>query len=278
MKIPRNVHEAARNSKFQTGLDLLLDGKHRDSISYFDQAIREYPYNAAAWCWRGRAMFSIDNLEECIVSYDNGIKLQPQYGGRYREGLTLEKESNFQSFVHYFSKGVDVPAPHMESWYRAGVGMCILGNTQRALHCFDMVIKIEPKHFEAWCHRGGLLGISGWHQRPKLLICPPQVKEAIAAYDRALAIRRDPIALVNRGRVMIRGARRKAAFESFDQATTMEPKYGDAWLHKGILLVRMRKRREADECFKKALGLYPNYAKEYARDIDEWRPGPFEWD
>jgi tetratricopeptide (TPR) repeat protein len=279
-KIPFESVSAAKKSKFDVGLQLLIKGDYQEAIAIFDEVIKSIPYHAHAWFLRGEALVFMRVYEECITCFDSALKFNPNYAcPGYRRGLDFEKEiDNLYGIVNSFSETIKVKSNDARLWYNKGVLMCVLGEIEEALGCIEQVIKICPDYFEAWCHRGGLLGISGWHKKNAPLFVPQQLKDAINAYDRALKIRLDPTALVNRGLVMINAGQFKNAIGSFDEAIRIKPDYGDAWLQKGMILVRMKKRKEADECFERAIKIQPEYINEYHSIIDEWRPGPLEWD
>ncbi len=242
--------------------------------------LNKIPYHAHAWFLRGEALVFMKMYEDCITCFDKALKFHPRYAcPGYRRGLDFEKEiDNLCGVVNTFSEAIKVKPNDAKLWYSKGVITCVLGKIQEALRCFEQVIKIRPDYFEAWCHKGGLLGISGWRKKNVPLFVPQRLKDAINAYDQALKIRLDQTALVNRGLVMINAGQFKNAIDSFNEAIRIKPAYGDAWLQKGIILARRKKRKEADECFERAIQIQPENINEYHTIIDEWRPGPIEWD
>jgi len=283
MKVPNEVVTAGRNSIFETGSKMMINGQYLDAIQLFDEAIGIIPYHARAWYAKGECLLYLKQYEKSIICFDNALRFDPGYqeaGFRENPGFPKELE-NLKRLVVHLNESVKIEPNNAELLYNRGVMMRVLGKINEALDSFEQVIKIKPDSFDAWSYKGGLLGIAGWHERDPLLprvVVPQQLNDAIKAYDQALKIKRDQVALLNSGVVMVRAGQRNHALKSFDEAIRMSPEYGDAWVQKGVLLVKMKKREEADKCFERALQINPEYFMYYGTYIEEYRPSPLTWD
>ena len=101
-----------------------------------------------------------------------------------------------------------------------------------------------------WSDRGGSLGALG------------RFEEAIACFDRALAIDpQDATVWSNKGAVLVELRQNEDAIICFDKAIAIEPDDALAWLNKAIALVELGRRPEAMDCYDRALALDPQYVE-----------------
>ncbi len=88
-----------------------------------------------------------------------------------------------------------------------------------------------------------------------------RLEEALAAYDRALAFMPDlSIAWNNRGNVLQDLHRPEEALASYDRALSFLPDYAEALNHRGNALRVLKRPEEALASFRRALALRPNLA------------------
>jgi tetratricopeptide (TPR) repeat protein len=100
-----------------------------------------------------------------------------------------------------------------------------------------------------WCRKGDILATLG-HQ-----------EEAIACYDRALAIApRFVAAWSNKGRCLADQGLREEALACYDQALALDPRSMNAWNNKGTFLAKCERWEEAIVCYDRSLALYANAA------------------
>ena len=85
--------------------------------------------------------------------------------------------------------------------------------------------------------------------------------EALESYDRALALGPDyPAALNNRGNTLRQLARFDEALDSYDRALALKPDYAAALNNRGLALQQLGRFAEALESCDRALGVRPHYA------------------
>jgi Tfp pilus assembly protein PilF len=85
--------------------------------------------------------------------------------------------------------------------------------------------------------------------------------EAIATFDRALAMRpRDPVALNNRGVALNALGRHAESIASYDKALALESEYVFAHYNRGRALEELERYVEAVACYDKVLALDPRHA------------------
>lgn len=67
------------------------------SQSYYDDLVREDPYNATAWCIRGMYYNDANNqYNTALECYGRALELDPEYGmAWYLKGITLQNMEAF---------------------------------------------------------------------------------------------------------------------------------------------------------------------------------------
>ena len=87
-------------------------------------------------------------------------------------------------------------------------------------------------------------------------------EEALASYDRALALRPDYAeALSNRGNVLRELMRFEEALESYDRALAVRPDYAEALSNRGVTLQELMRFEEALASYQKAIALRPDFGE-----------------
>ena len=85
-----------------------------------------------------------------------------------------------------------------------------------------------------------------------------RLQEALASFDRLLAIRPDQVdALINRGICLAGLGRRAEALASFDSALAVEPGNAGVLLNRGVVLAELNRPQDALASYAKALAIQP---------------------
>ncbi len=112
------------------------------------------------------------------------------------------------------------------------------------------ILGVRPDYFDA-LH---LIAVINARQR--------RLDEALASYDRALAVQRDHAgALCNRGATLHELERFDEALASYDRALAARPDYAEALFNRGITLQELGRFEEALASYDRALLLRPTYAE-----------------
>ena len=140
----------------------------------------------------------------------------------------------------------------MTSAFQQALSFHRTGDLASAERLYTQVEARDPADFTVRLLLGGLQLQQG------------RAAEALASFDRALAINPDlPDALVARGEVL-RGFRRFGeARESYDRAIALRPQQAELFYHRGILCLELQRREEALADFDRALALKGEY-------LDAW--------
>jgi predicted O-linked N-acetylglucosamine transferase (SPINDLY family) len=96
------------------------------------------------------------------------------------------------------------------------------------------------------------------YNRGNTLLSLNRPEEALASFDRAIAIKPDYAEMLyNRGNTLLSLKRPEEALASFDRATAIKPDYAEAFYARGALLVSLKRPVEALASFDKALAINP---------------------
>jgi len=89
-----------------------------------------------------------------------------------------------------------------------------------------------------------------------------RLEDAIASYDRAIALRADLTAAhANRGNALAALGRHEAAVDSFDRALASKPDFAEIHLNRGNSLARLRRHDQALASYERALAIRPDMAE-----------------
>ncbi len=117
------------------------------------------------------------------------------------------------------------------------------------MHGLERALALQPNHAGALVNTGNVLSLMG------------RLPEAIAAYDRALAVRPDAESLVNRGYALQSLNRPAEALASFERALTLEPRNIQALYRRGVVLNELGRTDEALAAYDQVLALAPGHVE-----------------
>ena len=113
----------------------------------------------------------------------------------------------------------------------------------------EQALALQPNHAGALVNYGNVLSLMG------------RCEEAVAAYDRALAMRPDAESFVNRGLALQSLNRPAEALASFERALALEPRNIQALYRRGVVLNELGHTDEALAAYDKVLTLAPDHVE-----------------
>ncbi|NEQ69757.1 MAG: CHAT domain-containing protein [Symploca sp. SIO2D2] len=198
--------------------------QYGEALASFDQVIKLQPDFYPAWYSRGDVLNTLGQINEVLASFDQVIKLQPDYyQAWYNRGNVLRELGQYQEALASYDQAIKLQPDYYQAWYNRGNVLRELGQYQEALASFDQVIKLRPDEHLAWGNRGFVLEDLGQYQ------------EALASYDQAIKLRPDEhLAWGNRGNVLRELGQYQEALASYDQTLKLQPDFYQAWANRGI--------------------------------------------
>ena len=147
---------------FELGNLLYSGQEYEAAISSYDQAIKIQPDYHYAWYGRGIALRKLGRLEEAISSYDQAIKIQPDdHEAWYGRGIALRKLGRLEEAISSYDQAIKIQPDDHEAWYGRGIALANLGRLKEAISSYDQAIKIQPDDHEAWYNKAGCYALHG---------------------------------------------------------------------------------------------------------------------
>ena len=137
--------------------------------------------------------------------------------------------------------------------HRQGIAYAQQNRFEDARREIAAALALQPGNHDALVNYGNVLNLLSRHD------------EALAAYDRALAIRPDADTVSNRGNVLQILARHAEALASYDRALALAPRHANALFNRGNALYALARPAEALASYDAALAVAPNHAEAWFR-------------
>jgi len=161
----------------QSGNRHFQQGKYKDAIASYSEAIGLNPKFAEAYNNRGNAKFSLGQYEPAVADYDKAIDLNSQYAQAHNNrGTAKVNLGQYEQAVVDFDKAISLNLQYAQAYYNRGTAKVALGQYEEAIADFDKAISLSPQDAEAYCNRGTAKVALG------------QYEEAIADFDKAISL------------------------------------------------------------------------------------------
>jgi tetratricopeptide (TPR) repeat protein len=198
---------------------------------------------------RAQALHQAGRLEEARALYEQGLAADP----RHAEALHLLGYLWFQKgdaarALDLIGRAVALQPANPGYRYNRALILKETGRLEDAAADFREVARLQPADADAWSDLGEALLALG---RPN---------EALAAWDRALALRPTPDLHANRGVALRQLGRLGEALAAQDRALALNPADAEAWSNRGNVLKDLGRLDEALASFDRALGVRPAMA------------------
>jgi tetratricopeptide (TPR) repeat protein len=221
--------------------------RYRQSVAWFDKALRLSVQGPEAHAGRGLALQSLGRFREAICAYEEALKLNKDDPVTlYNRGVALQTLGDNGRALQSYDLALAQRPDYLSALVRRSAVLGTLGQVDAALATTDEIFRIEPNHPESWCRRGNLLQRL---DRPA---------EAILCYDKALAVRPElAAALINRAVALKALQRLDEALADVTAALSLVPKDADALLVRGNILQDLGNEGDAQRAYRQALKIRP---------------------
>jgi tetratricopeptide (TPR) repeat protein len=196
--------------------------------------------DVAAWVGEGVAFALTNRTDEALNAYDQALAIDPNCAVAWvGKGSVLRKWGQYASENPEFYGDRDKPGKALKLY-------------QEALDAHDRALAINPNEAAAWVGKGDVLRewarlddpYGRFHGDKGEML--KHYEEAMAAYDRALAIQPNRLnAWLGKGRTLFELSRYEEALAAYDRALAIEPKEASAWSEKSSVLDQLGRHAEA---------------------------------
>ncbi len=210
--------DLAARAYFSVGYLLSQQGKPKDAIAAYDQAIRLKPDYAEAYSNRGSVKGDhLGRHEDAIADYNQAIYLKPDLAEAYNNrGLVQSELGRHEDAIADYDEAIRLKPDYAEAYFNRGNTKIALRQHDAAIADYDEAIRLKPDLAEAYTSRGTA--------KNKL----DHNEAAIADYDKAIRLKPDYAeAYFNRGNTKGKLGRIDEARQDFEKARDLARKAGD---------------------------------------------------
>jgi tetratricopeptide (TPR) repeat protein len=199
------------------GTTLLNQGRSEEALQVFDKAVQLRPDDADLWRNLGDALVERQRPQDAILSYQHALKLNPRHLDAARKaGILLHQEARHEEALSCFNLSEELEGDHLPTFRWRALALSSLQRFEEALADNIRAHTLDP-------------GADSCENTGNVLRALSRHDEAIAWYDRALALRPDSaIALDNKAVALAELHRFDEAVAANRQAIAADPGYAVA--------------------------------------------------
>lgn len=168
--------------------------------------------------------------------------------GLVARGKALAAQKEFAEAVSFFKRATELAPRLFAAWANLGRAYYEIGRYEPASDTDDRALAIDAKQAWVWNNKG--LALRALHR----------TREALVAYDHALALGETAKRWTNKGNALHDLKCIEEALTAYDHALEHDPSFAPAWSNKGLALYDLRSYKEALVACEQALTLDPSSA------------------
>ena len=266
---------------YLTGLINVSLGRDTAALPFYDRALALKPDYADAIEARARLLQRAGRLDEAVAAYEALSPFKPAAALSAKAAILLDLDRAGEAFEAYHALTYADPGD-ATAWYNCGAILAARGEQAAAYEYFQQALERDPGYGKALYGAAAALQKLGrpeealdacdkapadfdaWFLRGNILYSLARAPEALAAFDKALALKPgDPGALCNRGETLRQLARFPEAAAMFDEVLAQNPRSVEALLGRGIIEFKNARTEAALLYFNTALEADPACATAY---------------
>lgn len=242
---------------------LLRDGRYREAVDAYRQAIAERPVDPAPVKGLAEAYEKLGESDAARVSYEQAIKLEPNSAElRVKLASTLADEGANADAEASYRQAIALRPDYLKAHARLGYLLDDLGR------------KAEARAEYAWVERAYQQALTTapsddpdlWDDFGRVLTACERPDDATRAYTRAVDLYkkrlegspRDPDLFAGLGFVLDELGQSQQAADAYKHAIDLRPNDGVAVFNRGVVLEHLGAYQEAVDAYRRAVELSPN--------------------
>jgi len=242
-------HPHSPRARYNFGVLLVQQGRLREAIGQYEQALRIKPDYAEVHYNLGVALVQLGRLPEAIGQYEQALRIKPDFAEAHNNlGLALMGQGRLLEAIAHYELSLRIKPDDAEAHYNLGLALMGQGRLPEAIHHYEQSLRIKPDDAEAHNNLGNALLHAG------------KVPEAIGHYEQALRIKPDfAEAHNNLGLALVQLGRLPEAMEHWEQALRIKPDYAEAHYNLGVAFEQAGRVQEAIGHYEQALRIKPDF-------------------
>jgi predicted O-linked N-acetylglucosamine transferase (SPINDLY family) len=224
--------------------------RYEEALASFDRALAANPAYARAHNNRGNVLRDLGRLDEALKSFDGALSLNPDYAeALVNRGNVLRDLKRHDDACASYGAALSLRPDWPPALNNRGLALMDLDRHDDALKDFARAATARPDDADAHFHHGNALLRLNRHAL------------ALGDYERAIALApRHAKAWNNRGNVLLFLRQPDAALASYGCALSLEPDNPEFLCNRGYALEALGRRREALADYTRASTLKPGYS------------------
>ena len=162
---------ALSKQKFDEGFKFFLDGKFREAISFFNEALKLNPNNESAYNVRGWSRRNLKELYNAISDFKKAIELEPDNANHYDGlGCVYNDLGEHRKAVSVLSNALQLDPNNQYVLEKLGAAYMCLKQYKQAISYCDKSIQINPNDSNypwAYVTRGKCYEALGEHDKAR---------------------------------------------------------------------------------------------------------------
>ncbi len=120
-------------------------GQQQDAVASFDNAIRLKPDYADAYSNRGNALKALDQLHEALADYDHAIALKPDLADAwFNRGNALRELGQLETAIVSFDRAIALNPDRAAAWWNKALALLSLGDFAQGWPLYEWRWQTEP--------------------------------------------------------------------------------------------------------------------------------------
>jgi tetratricopeptide (TPR) repeat protein len=137
-------------------------GESQKALDRFDLALRAKPDHVPSLFERGKALSSVERLQEAAQDFQEVIRLQPGFQDGYLElGRMFFRLKRTAEAVEIYRQGLQINPRHIGLQINAGTALQSIGDTRGAIKHFGAAVELDPANVEVSFNLGLLFFQNG---------------------------------------------------------------------------------------------------------------------
>ena len=227
----------------------------KDSITLWDDALKNYPNILKANNNRGAAYIDKGLYDQAISDLNKAIEINPRFVKAYNNrGNAYVNKGLYDQALSDLNKAIEIEPRFAQAFNNRGNVYINKGLHDQALSDFNKAIEINPRFAQAYNNRGNFYINKGLHD------------QALSDLNKAIGI--DPRyarAYNNRGNAYTKKGLYDQALTDFNKAIGIDPRFAQAYFSKALTLEKMGRIQDAIEAYR---GFIQNVSPQYAPIIE----------
>lgn len=219
-------------------------GDARRAVELIEAALQVDPDQARAHCNLGAALQDLGQPERALASYEAALRLDPQYALAWdNRGNTLRRLGRTVHALESYERALVLKPVYAEAWCHRAIVLHDLGRFADAAASAERALAARPGYADALLALGNALQAL------------ERQRDAVAAYDAGLAQGQRADLWCARGAALKKSGQLDQALASYDRALALRPDYALAAHYRANVLRALGHQSEARDAYHRALDL-----------------------